>query len=306
MRQQSDSRQVPFDSVAQLSRLRRRSFAHYLVTWLPAARWTDGLVAVLRYIHTHRRAPRLLKPLGLNEHLLLQKTSGILLDPLIQFVTDKEYAKIFIEAIVGPDFTPRTYAILKSDQEIDDYSFPETPCVVKPTHLSGEAIIVPQSSALVDRTTLKRWLREDYFRRSRESNYRNLNPKIIVEEFVSADQLTPPDDYKILCYNGHPKFIQVDSGRFNRHTRNLYDPAWNRLPVCFGFPGRDIADLRPDTLTEMLTIARRLSANFKLLRVDFYTVGTRLVVGELTNCPDGGHGKIRPDGADKSLGSMLK
>ena len=56
----------------------------------------------------------------------------------------------------------------------------------------------------------------------------------------------------------------------------------------------------------MLDIARRLSVDFKLIRVDLYAVGARVMVGELTNCPDGGNARIYPDGADLSFGSLLE
>ena len=218
----------------QLSRSCSRPVARRLVKWLPVTRWADAIVAVIRYIQVHRRVPRIFGSRGLNDHILLQKTSGILLDPLRQLISDKEYVKIYIEARIGPGFMPKTYAILKSDEDIDHYSFSKIPCVVKPTHMSGEAIIMAGDRVRIDRVTLKRWLRENYFRRSREANYRFLRPKIIVEEFISADQRSAPDDYKILCYNGKPRLIQVDSGRFDLHTRNLYDTNWTRLPVDSG------------------------------------------------------------------------
>lgn len=306
MRRRRKSYPPSVQFATQLSRFRRRRVARHLVKWLPATRWADAIVAVLRYIQVHRRAPRIFGSRGLNDHILLQKTGGILLDPLRQLISDKEYVKIYIEARIGPGFTPKTYAILRSDQDIDDYSFSKIPCVVKPTHMSGEAIIAAGDRVRIDRVTLKRWLRENYFRRSREANYRFLRPKIIVEEFISADQRNAPDDYKILCYKGKPRLIQVDSGRFDRHTRNVYDTNWNRMPVRFGFPPREPSDRRPETLELMLDVARRLSVHFELIRVDFYAVGARVTVGELTNCPDGGNARISPSGADLSFGSLLE
>lgn len=45
---------------------------------------------------------------------------------------------------------------------------------------------------------------------------------------------------------------------------------------------------RPGNLEAMLQIARRLSAPFESIRVDLYTDGDRVLVGELDNCPNGG------------------
>ena len=297
--------QVSLSGLTRLSRPQRWSLAREVVAAVPAARWTNSGISILRYMFVHRRVPRLLNPRRFNDHLLSQKTSGALLEPLRQLVSDKEHVKNYVQAVVGPGFVPTTYAVLRTAQEIDSHKFGEAPSVIKPTHMSGEAIIVHEAHTRLDRTILHGWMRMDHFRWSREENYRYLVPKIIVEEFISRDGRTPPDDFKVLCYRGQPKFIQVDSGRFERHTRNLYDTEWNRLPLCFGFSGREVNDPRPDDLEMMLDLARRLSAHFEVIRVDFYTTGRRTIVGEMTNCPDGAMAAIRPDRADFLLGSLL-
>lgn len=47
-------------------------------------------------------------------------------------------------------------------------------------------------------------------------------------------------------------------------------------------------DKKPEQLDLMLDYARKLSEDFKFVRVDFYIVGENIFLGELTFTPDGG------------------
>ncbi len=227
-----------------------------------------------------------------------------MLDPLYQYCTDKEYVKDYIAGVLGPGFTPETYSVLRSDAEIGAFTSDRAPCVIKPTHASGQVVFRWEADEPVDRDMLRAWLRLDHYRSSRESNYRHLTPKIIVEEFLSEDGITVPKDYKLYCFHGVPKMIQVTPNRFGNHNENYYDPDWNRLPMTFGYPnGTD--DERPSRIDEMLDIAARLAEPFPFVRVDLYASRTWVRVGELTFCPTGARARIHPDSADLNLGRLF-
>ena len=68
---------------------------------IPAARWSDPIVSVLEFVIRHGRLPRLREPVLFNDRLLKLKLDGSLLDPLRQFVTDKEYVKYYVAGVVG-------------------------------------------------------------------------------------------------------------------------------------------------------------------------------------------------------------
>ena len=213
------------------------------------------------------------------------KVDGTLLDPLRQFISDKEYVKIYIAGTIGDKFNIETYDILRSPSEIDDYTPTRFPCVVKPTHLSGSVRICSSSDSFPQPELLKKWLVRSHYKKTREQNYKFLKPKIIIEEFISQDDVTVPDDYRIYCFHGVPRFIQVESDRFTGHTRNYYDMKWRRLNVESKYPNRPSDHPKPEALSEMLQIASALAAPFHFIRVDLYQIGKDLRVGELTNCP---------------------
>lgn len=276
------------------------------VRYLPHTPPTDRLVSWVHFVLQHDRIPSSRHPLLYNDRLFQLKIDGTLADPLRQFVSDKEYVKQYICGVVGPEYVLRTYDILRNHEDVDQLRLTRFPCVVKPTHLSGPVLFCTDPTTPIDRGLMKRWLGANYYRHSREKNYKYLRPKIIVEEFFSEDGRTPPHDYKVFCFHGRPKIIQVDSGRFQGHTRNFYDTSWNSLSVTVKYPAKTPGDDRPADLGLMLDVARQLSRAFPSIRVDMYTIDRHVKVGELTNCPDGGSGKVLPADAEVWLGALFE
>ena len=271
----------------------------------PQNDWGDQLYALLQFRRQQRRWPRMANPEYFSDHLYRLKVDGTLKDPLRIFVTDKEYAKYYVDSVVGSQHVIETYGIVRAKSEVDQLRLDRLPCIVKPTHLSGRVAVHVEPDQVVDRESLKQWLDLDYYKSSREQNYKGLRPKIIVEEFFSEDGRTIPDDYKIFCFQGVPKLIQLDSSRFAGHTRSLYDTDWHRLPMTLQYPGTPFTHSKPAKLEKMLDLAARLSKPFSFIRVDMYGAGDRVKVGELTNCPGSAVEKIEPASGEITLGRLF-
>ena len=233
------------------------------------------------------------------------KTDGSLLDPLCQFVTDKELAKLYIESTVGPGYAPETYRVLRSPDAIRAFVPDRAPCVLKPTHMSGPILFHTDLDNAIDRDLIRKWLEKDHYKGTREGNYRHLRPKIIVEEFLTEDGVSVPKDYKLFCFHGVPKLIQVDSARFGTHTQNFYDLEWNRLPITYGVPTGPEDDKAPCRLREILRVASLLALPFPFVRVDLYICETGIRVGELTFCPRGVNDLLLPPAADIEFAKLF-
>ena len=54
-----------------------------------------------RFLRKQGRRPNPYEPQRFTDYLYRLKTDGSLLDPLCQFVTDKEFAKLYIQNMVG-------------------------------------------------------------------------------------------------------------------------------------------------------------------------------------------------------------
>lgn len=290
----------------QLSRrFAPRAIAKVVRSWLPSGSWMDAVYSWLRYVAGQHRLPRYRKPKLLNDHLFRLRNDGSLLLPLRQFITDKEYVKHYVASVVGWEYTLQTYAVLRTSGDVDRLELSRFPCVVKPSHMSGEVILVHTHRQNVDTRVLKRWLSTDYYRVSREPNYRYLEPKILVEEFFLEPGMAVPRDFKFHCFHGIPRIVQVDSGRFGNHTRNFYDPSWHRLTLDWVYPpGAELAP-KPSCLPLMLRVAEKLARSLAYIRVDMYTDGATVKVGEMTSCPDGAKRVLRPRSAEVWLGNLF-
>lgn len=128
---------------------------------------------------------------------------------------------------------------------------------------------------------------------------------VITELKSEYDELK---DYKFFCFNGKVRFFKVDFGRFVEHHANYYDTDGHLLP--FGEkglePNPNYSIELPKNISEMFSLAERLSKNIPFLRVDFYNINGKIFFGELTFYPASGFGKWTPDKADEMIGEYLK
>ena len=276
-----------------------------LLESLPHTDWGNRKYWRWRFRRSHGRWPNAQNPERFTDHLYRIKTDGRLADPLYGYCTDKEHAKDWIAGMLGPDFTPETYAVLRSDADVDGFT-PPVPCVIKPTHASGPVIFHRDPAEPLDRSRIKSWLCLDYYRSGRELNYRGLVPKVIAEAFFSDGSGEFPTDYKVFCFGGTPRLVQRISGRGrDRPTvENWYDADWNPIDCTLTYPKGDGAE-RPPLLRDMLDVAARLSEPFPFIRVDLYASATAIRVGELTPCPTGAGDPFHPESADYELGRLF-
>lgn len=267
-----------------------KSLVKSLLRSLPKNRWGDYLFSVVHFYVAHGRLPKRGTAGLINDYFFHLKNSSEFDLAIRQFTSDKHLVKIFVSGLAGEQYVPRTLQLISSEAELEVF-VPAEACVIKPTHLSGVVVFGEAGKAL--RTEEVRELREcfhrNFYSESRARNYRDLRGRLIVEEIVDSPKSIR--DYKVFCWDGEPRFIQVDTDRHHGHKRNLYDCSWNALPVRYNF---DLAPIekKPKKLEEMLNVARLLAKHSTSIRVDFYIANDRIYVGELTHCPEQGHGRF--------------
>jgi hypothetical protein len=173
--------------------------------------------------------------------------------------------------------------------------------VIKPSHAAGQVIVV---NGQVDRDDILRrvsgWLASDYYWHGREAQYYGIPPRILIEEYLTDEDGSPPFDYKVYCFNGTPEQILV-----RNHTHDIcpfFDTTWNLLDFTDEVGAVRPLVPKPGNLDEMLALAAKLSIGFGYVRVDFYNVKGRVYFGELTFTPAGGIIKYDPEFWDLKLG----
>jgi TupA-like ATPgrasp len=263
----------------------------------------DWLFIIRKFKDVHGRFPNVLWPTTFNERV----TRKMIFDrrPILTAFADKLRVRDYVAATIGPDYLPEIYYITEDPSDIPFQSLPEQ-FVIKANHGSGWNIIVKNRAQIheeeIIRTT-KNWLAQNYYYEDREWCYKNIKPKIFIERFLETPDQDVPEDYKLFTFNGRVEFIQVDMDRFTGHKRNVYDRAWRRLDIRFGYPNIEREIPSPKALEEMIGCAERLGAGLDFIRADFYYVDSRLIFGEITNFPEAGHGQFSPADADRVFGN---
>lgn len=270
---------------------------------LPQTMAGDKVFLWIMFLYAHKRIPKRKSNL-FNDHLFFIKSSSEITDILRQYSSDKILVKSFVAERYTQDIVLPTLHVFDSIDEIDA-SILTTPCVLKPAHSSGTVIFVDvdqQNLRDSEKAKLQAALESSPYTSAREANYKYLRRRIICEPMLPSANSTK--DYKVFCYLGEPKIIQVDSDRHRDHKRNLYTTNWEHIKMSYNFPIGE-CESPPKKLSEMLKISRKLSAEFEFVRVDFFIDGSELYVAELTHCPESAHGRFESVEAERHFSTLI-
>lgn len=155
-------------------------------------------------------------------------------------------------------------------------------------------------------------LNMNYYFQSREWNYKNIKPKILVENFLETKQ--PLLDFRFFCFHGKVKMIFVDidtaaeDGSHNPNARrNIYDTNFNLMNFTVGRENFDKNLVqKPDNLDSMIEYAEKIANPFIFCRVDLYNLNGQIKFGEITFYPGGATQQFSSEEADLKVSSWLK
>lgn len=228
-------------------------------------------------------------------------------NPLYTRMADKLAVRDYVKERGCGEYLIPLVASYDRPEQIDWDSLPDR-FVVKCTHGSSSNILVTDKSKL-DRAgairKLNGWMRRNWFWLSREWPYKHIAPRILIEAFIGDEDGKAPYDYKILCFDGEPAYVIVDADRYDGHTRNFYSPDWVKQDLFNRHPNIPREIPRPEHLSEMLEVARKLSKGIPHVRVDLYEVSGRVYFGETTFFHGYGMEVFRPREFEKHLGDLI-
>ena len=155
---------------------------------------------------------------------------------------------------------------------------------------------------------MNKWMNKNqYYRGGFEWAYKNVPPRLIAEKFLKEMDKDVILDYKFFCFNGEPKFVQVDVERGINDQRAFYDLDWNKLEFYNKenkvYPG-EIE--QPENFENMLYVAKTLADKFPFVRVDLYSINNKTIFGEMTFYPSDGRKDFHPLKYNKILGDYIK
>jgi len=223
-------------------------------------------------------------------------------------VADKYKVRAYIKKKVDEKYLIPLLFYTKDANDLTPENLPESNFIIKTNHDSSGGLIVRDKSKIdwkVARSRFKRLLKENHYYSTTEWQYKNIEPRIVVEQLLTYEDGSIPEDYKFHCFNGKLAFIMIDFDCYgDLRTRNLYDPNWNLIPCNWGRPyGKKLKE--PKELDEMTRIAEKLAKDFTYVRVDLYLVKNKVYFGELTFYHASGFQEFFQHECDEKFGSML-
>lgn len=272
----------------------------YALSFLP-----DRLYLQMIYFRHFGRFINFKHPKTFNEKLQWLKVNNK--NPLYTDLVDKYEAKKHIEKSVGKKYVIKTLAVYDNFDDIDFDRLPNK-FVMKTTHDSGGVVIVKNKKEMkIEKVKEKinTSLSRNFFYYGREWPYKNVKPRIIIEEYIDGGENL--NDYKLMCFNGKMEMSFVCTDRYNDDGLKVtfFDKDWQKLPFTRHYPAAKENISKPKYYDEMVKVAEKLAKDMPFVRIDFYEVGDRIYVGELTFYPGSGFEEFSDYEWDEKIGDML-
>lgn len=119
-------------------------------------------------------------------------------------MVDKYEMKKYVSAIVGKQYVIPMLGVWNTFDDIDFDKLPDA-FVLKCTHDSGGVVICKSKkdfNKLTARKKIENCLNHNYFWSSREWPYRDIEPRIIAEKYMTDLNKNELSDYKLMMFNG--------------------------------------------------------------------------------------------------------
>lgn len=279
-----------------------------LATFIP-----DTLFAKIYYKRRTGEALNLKNPKTFDEKLWYLKLHNR--DPLLTICSDKYRVREYVKQCGFEEILNELYGAYDDARDIPFDSFTE-PVFLKCNHGSGENIIYYPDKPFDREDFIKRFnfdLKQNYYFKSREWNYKNIRPKIIAERVLRDKNGDLPIDYKFFCFHGIPKFVFINKGVATETGCHATDDVWNIFdldmnPLSFSLrieSDKSFNPPKPKNYEEMIEVAKKLSGNFPCCRVDLYNVDGKIFFGECTFYHCGGCTNTKPEEWAYRLGSWI-
>lgn len=276
---------------------------------------TPIVIARLKYFYKFHKWPDYEHPHDLNEKINWLKFYG----DTTQWsdLADKYKVREYVKSKGLSDILVKSYGKWDRPEDIELETLPEK-FVLKANNGCGDVLICRDKSKLKRKDIIlyfSQLLNQSYGIVSGEPHYAKIKPCIVAEELLdSSTQLIKSSsiiDYKIWCFNGVPYYTFVCYNRTKENTNvAIYDYDWNYRPEYSKFnhhydDGGQIIP-RPSSLDEMYRVAKILSQDFPVVRVDLYEVDGKVYFGELTFTSLGGFMDYFTEEFLKHCGSIIK
>ena len=227
-------------------------------------------------------------------------------------MVDKYEAKKLAASIIGEEYVLPALGIWERAEDIDISALPDQ-FVLKCTHDSGGFVICTDKSTFdldAAKAKLGERMKKNFYWGDREWVYKDVQPRILAEEYIPELRTPENLEYKLVCFNGKVCFIAVCKGPAHSsrtaRTNDFYYPdlTWLDFYSYYQNSGEKLTE-KPKFWDEVIEMSEKLSAGIPQIRCDFFVHDDKIYFGELTFFTGGGFVMYNHDEWDEIIGSQL-
>lgn len=231
--------------------------------------------------------------------------------PVYTMMVDKVEVKKWVANKIGSEYVIPTIGVYEN---VDDVDFDQLPnqFVLKCNHNSRVGMCICKDKTQLNinkvKKELEKGLKENHYMKTREWPYKNVRRKILVEKYMEEEGCPSLHDYKVMCFNGKAKLIELHRGRFtDYHIQEFYDCNWNKTNISQSGSGCISNEVipPPSFLKELLELSEILAEGIPHVRVDWYYVKKQLYFGEMTFFDGAGFDPMDKKEDELMLGSWI-
>ena len=228
-------------------------------------------------------------------------------------LTDKVLVRSFIETKIGEEFLKPALWIGKRFDEIPFEQLPDK-FILKANNASKKYLMIKDKKRFLETPQLVEvvkgkfygWLNSPYYLTSAlETQYKNIEPQVIIEPVLCDEGTSVPVDIQIYCFNGVPKLFEVKSNTEPRMC-TVFDEYFEQSDIKFMKKDISIFQQPDDNLKKAVELSAVLCQNFKFVRVDWIVGCGKLYFNDMTFTPESGYFEFIDKKQDIKLGNMLK
>ena len=243
-----------------------------------------------------------------NQKIQWLKLYGV--TPLMRDCTNKVKVRDYVSEIIGEEYLKPVLQVCNSFEKIDFDKLPDS-FVIKCNHGSKWQYIVNDKDELISNKRLfdivKRnmsgWLEQEFWCwNGFEMQYKGIEPKIIVEPLLKDDVNSFSQEINVFCFNGKPKYIVK---MYNPKQVSTYDENLDITEDVFSTDEKNLPVKADEIIKQTYVLSKRLSEEFKFVRVDWIIYRDKLYFCELTFTPFSGFRKFKKDEYDFKFGSWI-
>lgn len=227
-------------------------------------------------------------------------------------LTDKVLVREWIKNKIGEEYLKPCLQICNSFNDINFDNLPNA-FIIKCNHgCKWHFKIKDKEKFLNDKNMYNSikiifsgWLKQAFFPWGGfEMQYKDIEPKLIIEPVLSDIDNNTPEETEIYCFNGQPKFIQKIKYSFSTAC-TVFDENLKETDFSFNKNYIKTHFEIDENLKETIKLSEKLADGFKLVRIDWLNYKNRIYFNEMTFTPFSGFFDFADKKIDKKLGDML-